>query len=130
MEGQKLTKEPHDNISNISLQNDVNPVNYEPINLGTGLTQDSVHLVFEGKIDHFYTENPITYESKEEVEFLGIDESETVDLLDKLDLWESVEIPDIPTRITYEQIIEEFMLEEEIESQGIDECKMVKLQDK
>ena len=34
---------------------------------------------------------------------------------------------DIPTRIADEQVIEEFMLEEEIESQGIDECKTVEL---
>ena len=41
-----------------------------------------------------------------------------------------VEMPDIPTRITDDQVIEEFMLEkEEIDSQGIDECKTEKLQD-
>ena len=37
-------------------------------------------------------------------------------------------MPDIPTRITDDQVIEEFMLEE-IDSQCIDECKIVKLQD-
>ena len=39
-------------------------------------------------------------------------------------------MPNIPTRITDDQVIEEFMLEEEeIDSQGIDECKTEKLQD-
>ena len=40
-------------------------------------------------------------------------------------------MPDISTRISDDQVIEEFMLEEEeeIDSQGIDECKTEKLQD-
>ena len=42
-----------------------------------------------------------------------------------------VEMPDISTRIADDQVIEEFMLqEEEIDYQGIDECKTEKLQDK
>ena len=37
-------------------------------------------------------------------------------------------MPNIPTIITDDQVIEEFMLEEEeIDSQGIDECKTEKL---
>ena len=36
----ELTKDPHDNISNTSSQSNVNPGNYEPINLDTGLMQD------------------------------------------------------------------------------------------
>ena len=40
-----------------------------------------------------------------------------------------VEMPDISTRIADDQVIEEFMLEEEeIDFQGIDEYKIVKLQ--
>ena len=35
---EKLTKGPYVNISNPSAQNNVNLVNYEPINLDTGLT--------------------------------------------------------------------------------------------
>ena len=35
-----LTKGPHDNINNTSSQNYVKPVNYAPINVDTGLTQD------------------------------------------------------------------------------------------
>ena len=39
-------------------------------------------------------------------------------------------MPNIPTRTTDDQVIEEFMLEEEeIDSQGINECKTEKLQD-
>ena len=39
-------------------------------------------------------------------------------------------MPDISTRITDDQVIEEFMLEEEkIDFQVMDECKIVKLQD-
>ena len=39
-------------------------------------------------------------------------------------------MPNIPTRITDDQVIEEFMLEkEEIDFQGIDECKTENLQD-
>ena len=46
-------------------------------------------------------------------------------------MWEPVEIPYIPTRVTDEQVIEEFMLEEEeTDFQSIDECKIVELQDK
>ena len=37
---QKLTEDPHDNISNTSSQSNMNPVNYEPKNLDTGLTKD------------------------------------------------------------------------------------------
>ena len=131
---EKLTKDPYDNISNTGSQNNVNPVNYKPIDLDTGLTQDLVHTVFEfieGKLDNYYIQCTITYDSKEEVQFLSIDESKTVYSQDELELWEPVEIPDIPTRITDEQVIKEFMLEdEETDFQSIDECKIVELQDK
>ena len=137
LKGQKaenLTKDHHNNISNTSSQNYVNPVNYKPMNLDTGLTRDPVHTVFkfvEGKVDNYYTEHLITYDSKEEVQFLTIDESKTVDSQDELDLWEPLEMPYIPTRIADEQVIEEFMLEEEeTDFQSIDEWKTVELQDK
>ena len=44
-------------------------------------------------------------------------------IIDELELWELVEIPDILTEV---QILEEFMLEE-IEFQGIDKCKIIEL---
>ena len=130
---ENLTKEPHDNSTNTSSQNYVNPVNYEPINLDTGLMQYSVHTVFEfieGKVDNYYPETHITYESEKETEIQSIDDCKTVDLQDELALWEPVEILDNPMRLTDGQIIEQFMLEEEdIEFQGIDEGKIVDLQD-
>ena len=47
-----------------------------------------------------------------------------------IDIYDVVEMPNIPTRITDDQVIEEFMLEEEeIDSQSIDECNTDKLQD-
>ena len=41
-------------------------------------------------------------------------------IMDELELWESIEIPGTPIRLTEGQILEEFLLEEEIEFQGID----------
>ena len=50
--------------------------------------------------------------------------------IQKIDVYDVVEMPDKPTRIADDQVIEEFMLEEEeIDSQGIDGCKTEKLQD-
>ena len=44
-----------------------------------------------------------------------------------IDIYYMVEMPDTPTRIADDQVIEEFMLEE-IDFQGIDKCKIVELQ--
>ena len=119
---ENLTKEPHDNINNTSSQNYVNPVNYAPINVDTGLTQDSVDTVFvEGKVDNYYTETTITCDSEEEVQIQNIEEGNImVDSHDELDLWEPEQIPHALIRLAEGQILEEFMLEEEIEFQGID----------
>ena len=129
---ENLTKEPHDNINNTSSQNYVNPVNYAPINVDTGLTQDSVDTVFvEGKVDNYYTETTITCDSEEEAQIQNIEKGNiTVDSHDELDLWEPEQIPHALIRLTEGQILEEFMLEEEIEFQGIDKCKIVELPDK
>ena len=128
---ENLTKEPHD-INNTSSQNYVNPVNYAPINVDTGLTQDSVDTVFvEGKIDNYYTETTITCDSEEGVQIQNIEEGNiTVDSHDELDLWEPEQIPHALIRLAKGQIPKEFMLEEEIEFQGIDKCKIVQLPDK
>ena len=127
------TKYPLVNVSNADLQNNINPVNYEPIDFDTGLTQGSVDTVFEfieGKADNYYTETPITCDSDDEVQIQNIEEeSITVDSQDELDLWEPEQIPDTPTRLADGQILEEFMLEEETDFQGIDECKIVDVQD-
>ena len=37
---EKMTKDSYDNISNTNSQSNMNPVNYEPVKLDTGLTQD------------------------------------------------------------------------------------------
>ena len=90
---ENLTKDLHDIIGNTISQNYVNPVNYKPTNVDTSLIPDSVHTVFEfieGKVDNYYTETPITYDSEEETEIQVIDECKTVDLQDELDLWKPV----------------------------------------
>ena len=53
-----------------------------------------------------------------------------VDSHDALDLWEPEQIPHALIRLAEGQILEEFMLEEEIKFQGIDKCKIVELPDK
>ena len=45
-------------------------------------------------------------------------------------MWEPEQIPHALIRLAEGQILEEFMLEEEIEFQGIDKCKIVELRDK
>ena len=50
-----------------------------------------------------------------------------VDSHDELDLWELIQMPHTLIRLAEGQILEEFMLEEEIEFQGIDKCKIVEL---
>ena len=123
-----MIKEPYDNINNTSTQNYVNPVNYEPINVDTDLTQVPVDTVFvEGKVDNYYTETTITCNSEEEVQIQNIEEGNImVDSHDELDLGEPEQIPHTLIRLTEGQILEEFMLEE-IEFQGIDKCKIVEL---
>ena len=49
-------------------------------------------------------------------------------IMDELELWDLIEIPDTPIRLTG-QILEEFILEEEIEFQGIDKCEIIELPD-
>ena len=125
---EKLTKDHHDNISITNSQSNMNPVNYEPINLDTGLTQDlqenvesiqSVSIVtkiIEGEVDDYSIQYSVISPHEENIQ--------------DIDIYDMVEMPDISTRITDDQVIEEFMLEEEeIDFQGIDEYKIVKLQD-
>ena len=125
---EKLTEDHHDNISNTNSQSNMNPVNYEPINLDIGLTQDvqenvecvqSISVptkIIEGDIGDYSIQHSITSPYKENIQ--------------DIDIYDTVEMPDIPTRIADDQVIEEFMLEEEeIDFQGIDECKIVELQD-
>ena len=49
--------------------------------------------------------------------------------MNELELCELIEIQGTPIRLAEGQILEEFMLEEEIEFQGVDECKSIELPD-
>ena len=102
-----LTKDIYENIGNTSLQNYVNPVNYEPINLDTGLTKVSVHTVFgfiDGDVDNYYTETPITYDSKEEenTNFQRIYLCDMVELQDVPCRIVEVDMQDLPTKVIHE----------------------------
>ena len=108
---EKLTKDHYDNISITNSQSNMNPVNYEPINLDTGLTQDlqknvesvqSVSIVttiIEGKVDDYSVQHSVTSTHEENVQVI--------------ELYDMVEMPDISTRITDDQEIEKSMLEED-----------------
>ena len=96
----------------------MNPVNHE----STDLTQDPVDTEFaERKIDSYYTEIKGKSNSEEM-------EIQNIEVYDEIDLWELEQVPH--TMVTEGQILEEFMLEEEIEFQDIDKCKIVELPDK
>ena len=108
---EKLAKDQHENISNTNSQSNVNPASYEPINLDTSLTQDvqenvesvqSVSIVttiIEEKVDDYPIQHSVTSPHEENIQ--------------NIDIYDVVEMPDIPTRITGDQVIEEFMLEDE-----------------
>ena len=129
----KLKIDLHVNVSITGSQNYVNPVDYESINEGTDLTQDPVNTVsefVEGKVDRCYIVTTIIGNSNSEVEVQIQNKEECnimVDLHDEIDLCEIEQIPH--AMVTEGQILEEFMLEEEIEFQGIDKCKIVELPD-
>ena len=100
------TKDPHVNISSTSSQN------YESINVDTDLIQDPVNTVSE------FIEGEVQIQNIEEGNIM-------VDSHDEIDLWELEQIPHTTVKFTEGQILEEFMLEEEIELQGIHKGKMV-----
>ena len=122
LKAENLTKEPSDNINNTSSQNYVDP----------DLTQDSVDTEFvEETVDSYCMGTAITGNSdnEEEVQVKNIEEEENimVDIHDEIDLWELEQVPN--AMVTEGQILEEFMLEGEIEFQGIDKCKIIELPD-
>ena len=87
---ESLRRDPQDNISNTSSQNNINPVNCEPLDSVTGFTQDSVDNEFiEGKVDNYYAETPVTFDSKEE---------EDTDF-HRIDVCGMVEVQDLPCKI-------------------------------
>ena len=122
---EKLTKDHHDHISNTNSQSNVNPLSYEPINLDIGLTHDlqenvkSVQSfgvptkIIEGEVDDCYIQHSITSPHEENIQ--------------DIDIYEMVQMPDIPRRIADDQVIEEFMLEE-IDFQDIDKSETTELQ--
>ena len=92
------TKDPHVNISNTSSQN------YESMNVDTDLIQDPINTVSE------FIEG--------EVQIQNI-----VDSHDEIGLWELEQIPHTTVKLIEGQVLEEFLLEEEVELQGIDNVK-------
>ena len=106
-----MTKDPNDNISNTRLQSNVKSINYKPINLDTGLTQDFqenvepiqnigvLAKIIEGEVDDYSIQHSVTSPHEENIQ--------------DIDIYDMVEMPDIPKRIADDQVIEEFMLEEE-----------------
>ena len=128
VENENLMKEPHANVSITSSPNYVNSVDYESINGGTSLTQESVDTEFiEEKVDNYYTVIPVTFDSKEEEDtgFCRIDVCDAVELqdlpckivevdmqdfhttiMDELGLWELIGIPGTPIKLAEGQILE------------------------
>ena len=100
------------------------------------MTQDSEVSVFEvveRKVDNYYTETTITGNSnrEKEVQIQNVEEGNImIDSHDELDLWKPEQIPHALIRLAEGQILEEFLLEEEIEFQDIDKYKIVELPDK
>ena len=99
----------------------MNPVNYEPINLDTGLTQDLqenvesiqsvsvVTTIIEGKVDDYSIQHSIASPHEENIQ--------------DIDIYDMVEMPDVPTRIADDQVIEEFMLGDEKDTDLIQESQ-------
>ena len=137
-----LAKDIHDNISSTSSQSDLNPMNYEPESLGTGLTQNAV---LEESIE-------VVGNGKELIE--SIEEIDVYDMVEMQDLSYSTvavdvqnmpyftvevdvqDLQDVPTKIIDElelsdiHLIEKYILDkEEIEAQEMEEC-IVELPDK
>ena len=85
----------------------MNPVNCEPINLDTSLTQDlqenvesiqSVSIVTtitEGKVDDYSIQHSVISPHEENIQ--------------NIDIYDMVEMPDISTRITDDEVLEEFI---------------------
>ena len=77
--------------------------NYESINAGLEITQEAVdtEIIEDSNSD-----------SDKEIQILDLDECE---IIDELDFRELDQIPHITVKLTEGQVLEEFMLEEEIE---------------
>ena len=81
---EKLIKDPHENISNASSQSNMNPVNHEPINLDTCLTQvlqenvESIQSIgvstklIEGEMDDYSIQHSVTSPHEENIQDIDI----------------------------------------------------------
>ena len=89
----------------------MNPVNYEPINLDTGLTQD-----LQENVESIQSVSVATKNIEEKIYDYSIQHSVTSpheENIQDIEIYDMVEMPDISTRITDDQEIEESMLEED-----------------
>ena len=102
---EKLTKDNHDNISITNSQSNMKPVNYEPINLDTGLTQD-----LEENVETIQSVSIVTTINEGKVGDYSIQHSviSPHENIQNIDIYDVVEMPAISTRITDDQVIEEF----------------------
>ena len=107
-----LTKEPHVNITSNTSSHNYESVNaglelthshnYESVNTGLKLTQESVDTEIIEDSDS---------DSEEEIQILDLDECE---MIDELNFRELEQIPHVTVKLTEGQVLEEFMIEEEI----------------
>ena len=115
-----LTKDIYYNISSTSSQSNVNPVNYGPENLGTGLTQnsdseESIEVVGNGEepIESIGGINVCDMVELQDLpcRIVEVDMQDfPTTIVDELELWELIEIPGIAIRLAEGQVLEEFML--------------------
>ena len=105
--------------------------NSQSLDIDTCLTQnyDPCWAQDSQKIPEIIDIIEVPNESEVKTEIQNIDECKIVDLQEELDLWEPEQIPDTPITLVEGQILQEFMLEEEIEFQGIDKCNIIELPD-
>ena len=102
-----------DNFSNASSQN------YKSINAGLEVTQEAVD-------NEIIEESDSGSDSEAGIQILDLGECE---IIDELDFRELGQIPHVMVKLTEGQVLEAFMLEEEIEFQEMDKC-IVELPDK
>ena len=112
-ENENSTEDPHVNVTS-----NTSPQNYESMNTGLEVTQEAVdtEIIEVSNSD-----------SEEEVQILDLGKSE---IIDELDFRQLEQIPHITVKLTEGQVLEEFMLEEDVEFQDRDNCKNVDLPDK
>ena len=112
-ENENSTEDPHVNVTiNTSSQN------YEFMNAELEITQEVVDTEIIEISDS---------DSEKEVQVLDLCECE---IIDELDFRELEQIPQVMGKLTEGQVLEEFMLEEDIDFLERDNCNIVELPDK